>query len=224
MSIPAENPSSQTAGDVEQTAADNLPVKDSATNSNSISLPRWIVYFQGAMLGVVAATFFVFGLMVGNLTSGAGSMAEQKINCRVSGQVTYSRGDKNVPDINGVVLLLPVDKSPDQRADSAPVHPDSFEPLDNPAIDSVTFLGGAIVRVNEQGSFDVTIDGPQEYYLLIVSAHKDRDESKEFTKQQKAAIGTFFRPAEGVIGDQAFYWLTLYADRDSIELSEVHFD
>ena len=223
MSTPVEN---QTSPATEFAVGDSggASNEEFTTKPDSVWIPRWIVYFQGALLGVVAATFFVFGLMVGNLTSGAGSQAEQKLNCRVSGQVAYLRSGQKVADANSVVVMLPVDKKPDQRTDSTPVHPSSFEPLDNPAIERVTSLGGAIVRVNERGSFDLTVDGPQEYYVLIVSANRGRDEGQGISKPQKAAIGTFFKPAEGVIGDQAFYWGVVYADRESIELDEVNFE
>ena len=40
-----------------------------AIAAGNIVLPRWVVYFQASMLGVCAATFFVFGMMVGNVTS-----------------------------------------------------------------------------------------------------------------------------------------------------------
>ncbi len=58
---------------------------------DSISVPRWVVYFQGALLGIVAATFFIFGLMVGSITSET-SVKPLVKSCQVNGEVTYSTG------------------------------------------------------------------------------------------------------------------------------------
>ena len=186
-------------------------------------IPRWIVYFQGALLGVVAATFFVFGVMVGNLTSGTDSAAEQKLNCRLSGQVVVSDRNDTIADRGAVVMLLPLEFRPEERSNSALLHPESFEPLENPGIDRIMALGGAVVRVNDRGAFDVTVDGPHDYVLLVVSASQTRDGSTELSKNQKAVLANYFLPAEGVIGQQAFYWSKLTADRESVELSKIEF-
>ena len=121
-------------------------------------------------------------------------------------------------------MFLPVNLKPDQRSDSSLVHPDSFQPLDNVGIDRVNSLGGSIVRVNERGSFDVVVDGPQEYYVLVVSANQKPESAPVFNKLQKAAVGTFFKPVDDIIGGNQFYWTTLYADRDTIPIPKIVFD
>lgn len=191
---------------------------------DAILVPRWIVYFQGALLGVVAATFFIFGMMVGNLTSGANSTAEQKLNVRVRGEVVYLRDGREVSDADSVVMFLPVNLKPDQRSDAALVHPDTFQPLDNPGIERVNSLGGSIVRVDERGAFDVVVDGPQEYYVLVISANRKPIPAPTFNKLQTAAVATFFKPVESVIDGNQFYWTTLFADRDTISMPKIIFD
>ncbi len=191
---------------------------------DSILIPRWIVYFQGALLGVVAATFFIFGLMVGNLTSGANSRAEQKLNVQVTGEVVYRRAGREVSDVNAVVVFLPVNLKPDERSDARLVHPESFQPLDNVGIDRVSALGGSIVRVNERGVFNVVVDGPQEYYVLVISANQKPEQAPQFNKLQKAAVGTFFKPVEDVIGGNQFHWTTLFADRENMTIPKIAFD
>jgi hypothetical protein len=196
----------------------------SAPEADAILVPRWIVYFQGALLGVVAATFFIFGMMVGNLTSGANSAAEQKLNVRISGEVVYQREGRELPDVHAVVMFLPVNLKPEQRSDANLVHPDTFQPLDNAGIDSVNALGGSIVRVNERGMFDVVVDGPQEYYVLVISANQKPESTPTFNKLQKAAVATFFKPVEDVIRGNQFYWTTLFADRDTMTIQKIVFD
>ena len=198
--------------------------KAATAEVDAILVPRWIVYFQGGLLGVVAATFFIFGMMVGNLTSGANSRAEQTLNVGISGEVVYLRSGREVSDVNAVVMFLPVNRKPDERADASLVHPDSFQPLDNSGIERVSALGGSIVRVNARGVFNVVVDGPQDYYVLVISAKQKPETAPTFSKLQKAAVGTFFKPVEDVIGGNQFYWSTIYADRDSLEIPKIVFD
>ncbi len=160
-----------------------------------VALPRWIIYFQAALLGIVATTFFIFGLMVGSLTSRTDANASERFDCRVAGQVEYRQNGELRPDEGAVVFLLPKSEKPDERAAAYPVSPEGFEPLDNPGIEILHQLGGAVVRTDEQGKFDVLIDGNAGrgigYHFLVVSRHQTRAESESLSKQQVAAIGTF---------------------------------
>ena len=56
------------------------------------------------------------------------------------------------------------------------VNPDTFKALDNDAINRIHELGGAVVRADENGQFDVIIDANYGnglgYYLLIVSRNQ----------------------------------------------------
>lgn len=178
------------------------------------------------MLGVVATTFFAFGLMVGNLTSGSQADDEAPFDTRVTGQVLYDNGRAMAPDNGAVVLLLPKEKKPMERAAGNSVYPEDFEPLDNPGVEIVNGLGGAVVRTDDIGRYDVLVDGRQsgiEYWVLIVSRHQADDDPEPLDKLQTAAIGTFYMPVERVINDRAFYWSSLTADRESVELGTVEF-
>lgn len=195
----------------------------SGLSADSIVLPRWVVYFQGALLGVIAATFFVFGLMVGNLTSGSNSAAEQRTDVQIEGEVVYVREGQEVSDINAVVMLLPAHSKPDERSSGRAVNPDSFEPLNNEGIERVNELGGAIVRVDDGGKFDLVVDGPGDYYVVVISANRKAGEVS-LSKSQTATLATFFRPVEEVVGDKEFYWSTISARGDRQRIKKVVFE
>ncbi len=177
------------------------------------------------MLGVVAVSFFVFGLMVGNLTSAS---RNGRTETAVSGLITFKQGSDYLPDADAVVMILPANQRPDERSKAVDVHPQSFEPLENPGIDRVYALGGAIVRAGEDGRFRVVVDGPQKFNVLVVSNHtarnEDDDERDQLTKSQRASVADFFFPVDKAIGDQRVYWTTFDASNDSYELPEVKFD
>lgn len=145
----------------------------------------------------------------------------------VVGSVAFrDEGDLRADD-GAVIMLLPKDQKPDVRAGGAIVNPDTFQALDNIAIDRVHELGGAIVRADENGQFDVVIDGNEgpgiEYYLLIVSKHQRGVDSRQMTKEEFASIGTYFSPVEDLVEDRSFFWMKLVAGTQRIDLPEIEF-
>ena len=212
-------------------ANDDIPSSENSDRFASwkqlISVPRWAVYCQAALLGLIATTFFIFGMMVGSLTSGKTGEVSQVFDCRVLGSVAYRNEGDLLADEGAVVFLLPKNKKPDERSQGSLVSPESFVALDNSAIDRIHELGGAVVRVDEFGNFDVLIDANYgnglEYYLLIVSKTVRGVDTEPMTKEQVASIGTFFIPVEDVIQDRSYHWMTIRADSERIDLPEYEF-
>jgi len=191
-----------------------------------ITLPRWVVYFQAALLGLIATTFFVFGLMVGSLTSGTEAETGATFDVQVTGAVVWDHGTGWVADEGAVLFLLPRTGKPLERAAGNSVAPDSFEPLNNPGVAIVNRLGGAVVRTDTTGKFDILIDGSEsgiDYFVLVVSRNQIEKKPHSLTKQQLAAIGTYFVPVESVINDRAMYWSTLKASKEKIDLGTIKF-
>jgi hypothetical protein len=205
----------------------SLPVTEAGGQRPAmVSLPRWVVYFQAAMLGVIAATFFVFGLMVGSQTSGTSVNEESTYDCRVSGIIQFQSDHETLPDAGAVVFLLPRNGRPVERAAGSSVSPHDFEPLNNPGIEIVNRLGGSVVRADENGVFDVLVDGSDsgiQYYLLVVSRNQSDAAPRPLAKLQTAVIGTFFMPVERVINDRAIFWSEVTADRKKIALPKIEF-
>lgn len=186
-----------------------------------------MVYFQAAMLGLIATIFFIFGMMVGSLTSNASQEVNPRFDCRVLGSVAYrSDGDLRA-DEGAVIFLLPQGQKPDERFPGKLVNPDTFKALDNSAIDRIHELGGTVVRADQNGQFDVVVDAVRGvgvgYYMLVVSNNVRGIDTEPMSKEQVAAIGTFFIPVEDVVEDRSFYWLKLTADRERIDMPEVEF-
>ena len=96
---------------IRQSAPDSKP----ASWSELIEVPRWAVYSQAALLGLIATTFFIFGMMVGNLTSNSSAEINQTFDCRVVGSVAYRVDGDLRADEGAVVMLLPQDRKPDVR-------------------------------------------------------------------------------------------------------------
>ena len=207
---PSEGASSQELDDLADHSADEKAESMSGV-LQSILVPRWIVYFQAGLIGVVAATFFVFGMMVGNLTTGNRIVQTETVKYSVNGRVELASG---LPDSGAVILALPIEIKPDQRLDPNLLHPDRFEPVNNPSIDQIRSLGGDVARVNRTGEFELQIEGPAEYYLLVISKSKSRGDNRPLEKQVSAKLGRFFLPYEPLIDGKEVNWSTVRVTSD----------
>jgi hypothetical protein len=213
-------------GKAKNSADPDEVAKVSSAALSMILLPRYVVYFQAALLGIVATTFFIFGLMVGSLTSSNSTSTEPVFGCNLAGKVTFVSEGIKQPDSGAVIFVLPKNRRPEERGAANLVAPDEFRPLDNPGLENVARLGGGIVRADEQGQFNLTIDASRkgiEYFVLVVSKHQMRPESTQLTKQQLAFIGTFFLPVDRIITDHKFFWTSITARDTELPLSEIVF-
>lgn len=192
-----------------------------------VSIPRWIIYTQAALLGGVGTLFFLFGILVGHFTSDRGAEVNATFDCRVIGTVAYRIDGDLRADEGAVVFLLPEMKKPDQRSPAELVNPATFKALDNAAIDRIHELGGAVVRTDENGSFDVMVDANYgngiSYYLLVVSKNKRGFDTSQLTKEQNAVISTFFIPVEDVLDDRSYHWMKVVAYEERLDLPEIEF-
>jgi len=188
-------------------------------SKDTVLLPRWVVYFQAALLGIVAATFFIFGMMVGTLNNDNGNAVTSGTDVRVFGTVANELDGRQTPDAGAVVVLLP-DQPPNiSRQDPTTIRPDSFQPLENPTIDSIRAAGGSVVRSNIDGKFEV-FARPGSYNLLIIS--KSGSESpQKLTKQQVASISQYFLPVEKLIQNQNFYWQPIRVGETDVEITDA---
>jgi hypothetical protein len=166
-------------------------------------------------------------MMVGSLTSSSGTEINATFDCRVTGSVAYRVDGDLRADEGAVIMLLPQNRKPDERAAGISVNPGSFKALDNEAIDRIHSLGGAVVRADENGQFDVIIDANYgnglSYYLVIVSKNQRGIDTEEMTKEQTASISAFFMPVEDVVEDRSFHWMKVVAESESLILPEIEF-
>ncbi len=187
-----------------------------------VGVARWVIYLQGALLGIVATSFFVFGMAVGSHTQVSKSVNARPGKCTVTGTVYFDDGNYRQSDLGAVVILLPVNHKPQQRPSTEPLRPDSFVPLDNSSIEEIRQFGGEVVRVNVDGSFQTVLDGLQSYWVLTISKNK-RADSSEIKKQTRAEIGAYFFPIEDLLGDRAFHWSKIKLTSSSERLEPVVF-
>lgn len=212
------------------TETDESTFADVQLREHHIWVPRKLVYAQAALLGVTAVTFFLLGLMVGNVTAPASSDSSKvggdpfgfAEDCRIAATVTFSKNGGPFADVGAVVFLLPTNKVPERKVAPGLVMPDTFEALDNPSIDVIHRCGGAVVRADANGQFEVLVDRNQNYRLLVVSKNRTTIR-RELTGAQRQTLETFFSPAEKLIRDQDFQWRDVKADADRVDVGTIEF-
>ncbi len=176
--------------------------------TDTVRVPRWVLYTQGILLGLIATTFFVFGLAVGNTTGGHNSAAQDAGTCVISGSVYFDRGQERKADQGAVVILLPTDSPPRRRPDASGLRPDQFEPIRNQALDEIRGLGGCVVRADQDGNYQAELRTNQSYWWLVISRNQAAT-NDTIGKQTRAEMGVWFLPIEDLLGDREFMWQKL---------------
>ena len=98
--------------------------------------------------------------------------------------------------------------------------PETFVALDNPTIEAVHDAGGAVVRADSDGKFNVLVDQGRDYRLLILSKSL-RSKGRQLTDQQSEMLGAWFAPAEKIIRDNDFLWREVESAGDEVDLGFI---
>jgi hypothetical protein len=186
-----------------QTAA--APLAD----ENYVAVPRWIVYVQGVLLGVVALVAFALGILVGGstaTTSGTGEDIAGPVT--LSGHITFrNSGNEQVPDEGAVVIALPASARPEQKIEIEGLRPADEPPGDDHAgVIAIREIGGNVARVNLDGDFRLQLSEPGRYFVLMLSGHTRAVEGATPDREHLAQMGRYFTSPVDLIGANKHFW------------------
>lgn len=190
---------------------------DDAVDFNRVSLPRYVLYGQGIMLLAVAMFALTLGIMIGR---GSAPTTVVKSGtptpCYLTGKVFHkSSGGQSVPDAGAVVIVVPQDERPTDKAPIEGLRPD--DPLpdpDQPSLTRIKAIGGDYARTDEQGYFKLRVPDSGEYFLLVVSHRSARKASERLDPVHLAQMGRYFLPAPDLLGDRGYRWRSESIKRD----------
>lgn len=192
----------------------SFPLAGSATRGSDpgrwIGVSRQAVFLQGVLLVVVAIIFFVLGMSIGRQASGPRRTApEGPVDLR--GSVSYRSDGRERPDSGAVIILLPKDARPAEKLPADGLRPGEPKPSDlHPSVAAIRRWGGDYVRSDASGRFHLRAPHGGEFFLLVISAHADRN-GKRPELEHLAQIGRFFLPAVDLLGERAYEWRTIRA-------------
>jgi len=126
---------------------------------------------------------------------------------------------RETPAIDGIVFALPRDRFPQSPLPSAGVTPKGFQPLDNQTIAAIHDLGGAVSRVDEDGQFDLIVDGGGDYFLFgVATAIRG---GQPVSESEMKLLNRFFQPAAKLTTGNQTVWKTFIADEDYLDLATL---
>jgi hypothetical protein len=186
------------------------------TSSDSVAVPRRVIYLQGFLLGAVAMVFFIFGLIVGSRSSNSNPRAMLGSPCVVRGQIAYSDEQKiERVDDGSLVVLVPASTRPAEKILVEGMKIDDPPPAPGDrCVAAIRDLGGGLARVDAQGRYRIRVPGPGRYHLLIVSRHARRADDIQPQPQDLAEMGRYFVPAIELLGRQRFEWREVLIEED----------
>jgi len=193
------------------------PVEEVDTNIDydRVAVPRYVLYIQGALLGIVGLVCFALGLMAGgSLFTREEPTAAQPV--KLSGSVTYARGTRDVPDMSAVLVAVPQTEQLDERAPVTGLRPEDPPPdAAHRGVEILRTVGGAYARADDQGRFQLELPTSGKYFVLVLSANAKRPSSQPPATEDLLKMGRYFENAADLLGQNRYQWTaeTLRSDR-----------
>jgi hypothetical protein len=176
-----------------------------------VAVPRIALYVQGAALGVVGLVCFALGVIVGGGFASSDPRAQAAPQpCVIQGTVAFvGSTDREIPDEGALVLVLPKDRIPEERATPEGMRPeDAPPPEDHPGLRMVRSIQGGYARTDIDGRFRIRVPDIGEYYVLVVSHAAQRSASESRDRDDLAQLGNYFDAAYELLGDKKYRWET----------------
>jgi hypothetical protein len=177
--------------------------------SDKILFPRRMLYVEAVLYVMVAATAFGLGYLAGR-----GSSAARTENSRdgemqgVAGSVSLlSRAGAKRGDEGTVVIVLPSGRLPSKPLPIAGLQPGDQSPGDA-TIRALRDFGGAVARVDNTGSFTLSVPAAESYRILILSAHATRDPAVPLEQSDLMELGKYFEAPADLLQRSGYHWLT----------------
>lgn len=193
-------------------------------HADLVAIPRYALYLQGALLGVVALVAFAIGILTGGalLTQPPAPAAPQATV--IGGSVTYASGPRHLPDEGAVIAVIPDSQvKPDEKAPVDGLRPDDPTPGESHrGIAILRELGGAYARTDPNGRFQVRLPDRGRYLVLVISNQKQLGPREEIQTADILKLGPFFDNAADLLGNRR-YQLTMESFSGDSEMN-VAFD
>jgi hypothetical protein len=199
------------ADDRSQTISNEL-----SFDPSKVTVPRYLLYMQGILLGVVALASFLLGILTGGSAARIGEVHEP-MPCVISGRVALrTQNDDTLPDPGAVAMVFPQEMRPESRFELIGLRSRDPEPTDDhPTLRAIRSLGGDYARADQHGVFRLRVPDRGKYFVLVISATRRRRADDEMPRQVRAELGRFFQLEPEMFGGYDYRWQpeTVRSDR-----------
>jgi hypothetical protein len=175
-----------------------------AIDHRRVSIPRWVLYVQGALIAAVAGLSFGFGYWMGR---GAQPAAEE-VAAAPEGDAVLIRGSARyrnerklqTPDSDAVVVVLPKDALAGQKIDTKGLRPRDPAPTGkNGAVEGIELMDGGYARADRAGKFSLVLR-PGAYWVLALSRHASRPDGQPAKPDDLELLGRYFTRPGDLVG------------------------
>jgi len=184
--------------------------------NRSITIPRYVVYAQGALLAVVGLVSLCLGILIGGTLFQApatNAVAEGPVT--VQGTITYAQNNRRVADEGALIAVLPDIKDPGTRVKPQGLNPGQAVQAEavRKATEQIQNMGGGLAYADAKGNYQLKLPAGGKFFILVISAHQGRSEDQVQVDDIRR-IGRFFEGATEVLGTSRYKFSpqTLRAD------------
>jgi hypothetical protein len=172
-----------------------------------VSLPRYVLFVQGALLAVIGIVCFLLGMAVGGAVTESGGRANQQpIPIAVTGMVTIDGESGRTADAGAVVIFFPYGAKPDEKVSLVGVRPGDDPAQGTKFRDALRVLGGGLDRCDQRGRFNVQLPDRGRYYLLAISSNVQPSRAKAMSPDQIAQVGHYIPLSDDPLEEFRYQW------------------
>ncbi len=174
---------------------------------SKVTVPRYLLYMQGILLGVVALACFLLGIVTGGSAARVGEIHEPMPSV-ISGRIALrTQSDDTLADPGAVAMVFPQEMRPESRFELVGLRSRDPEPTDDhPTLRAIRSLGGDYARADQNGVFRLRVPDRGKYYVLVISATRRRTADDEIPRQIRAELGRFFQFEPEMFSGYDFRW------------------
>lgn len=178
--------------------------------SDVLTIRRRTLYFQAALILLMAAVGLALGYLIGRGIGPAERGASGRdADVQIAGTLTFrdARGEET-PDSGAVVIALPAEIPPNRLGTLlvtglGPLAPREAGRVAEMAIEE---LGGKYDRSDALGNFVLKLPEPGSYRLLLVSRNAQRPAGEVVTAAQLREMQRYFNAPADLIGRNKYAW------------------
>jgi hypothetical protein len=199
-------------------SAVNGTVPDADIAATLVRYQQFIVLYK-ILLGVVFLVGIALGLFAHALyvrheiAASTAKLAHTQKNVVIGNLYYLDVNGERLPDADAVVIFLPMDRLPPFKFASSGLRP--ADRLEGDNVQQIEEFGGRCLRTGADGSFEFPYQKDRRYFVLMISAHVERENS-EIDLASLRTLKKYFRNPVELLDQFCFHYEELQTSQETI--------